>query len=58
MNKKELDKGLSALVLIGFAVIWIIRLCTYMDPVQYLLGKDDTSPVKIEVDAPQQHRCV
>ena len=27
----------------------------YMDPVQYLLGKDDTSPVKIEVDAPQQH---
>jgi len=26
-----------------------------MDPVQYLLGKDDTSPVKIEVDAPQQH---
>ena len=27
----------------------------YMDPVQYLLGKDGTSPVKIEVDAPQQH---
>lgn len=27
----------------------------YMDPVQYLLGKDDTSPVKIEVDAPEQH---
>jgi len=27
----------------------------YMDPVQYLLGKDDTSPVRIEVDAPQQH---
>ena len=27
----------------------------YMDPVQYLLGKDETSPVKIEVDAPQQH---
>lgn len=27
----------------------------YLDPVQYLLGKDDTSPVKIEVDAPQQH---
>ena len=27
----------------------------YMDPVQYLLGKDDTSPVKVEVDAPQQH---
>ena len=26
----------------------------YMDPVQYLLGKDDTSPVKIEVDAPQR----
>ena len=27
----------------------------YLDPVQYLLGKDDTSPVEIEVDAPQQH---
>ena len=27
----------------------------YMAPVQYLLGKDDTSPVKVEVDAPQQH---
>ncbi len=27
----------------------------YLDPVQYFLGKDDTSPVKIEVDAPQQH---
>ena len=27
----------------------------YIDPVQYLLGKDDTSPVEIEVDAPQQH---
>ena len=27
----------------------------YIDPVQYLLGKDDTSPVKVEVDAPQQH---
>ena len=27
----------------------------YLDPVQYLLGKDDTNPVKIEVDAPQQH---
>ncbi|HEO71477.1 MAG TPA: Gfo/Idh/MocA family oxidoreductase [Candidatus Hydrogenedentes bacterium] len=27
----------------------------YLDPVQYLLGKDDTSPVVIEVDAPQQH---
>ena len=27
----------------------------YLDPVQYLLGKDDTSPVKVEVDAPQQH---
>ncbi len=26
----------------------------YMDPVQYLLNKDHTSPVKIEVDAPQQ----
>lgn len=27
----------------------------YLDPVQYLLGKDETSPIKIEVDAPQQH---
>ena len=27
----------------------------YLDPVQYLLGKDDTSPVKVEVDAPEQH---
>ncbi len=26
----------------------------YLDPVQYMLDKDDTSPVKIEVDAPQQ----
>ncbi len=27
----------------------------YMDPVQYLLEKDDTGPVSIEIDAPQQH---
>ncbi len=27
----------------------------YLDPVQYLLGKDHTSPVAIEADAPQQH---
>lgn len=27
----------------------------YIDPVQYILGKDDTSPIKVEVDAPQQH---
>lgn len=27
----------------------------YIDPVQYILGKDDTSPVKVEVDAPQQN---
>jgi myo-inositol 2-dehydrogenase / D-chiro-inositol 1-dehydrogenase len=27
----------------------------YLDPVQYLLGKDNTSPIEIEVDAPQQH---
>lgn len=27
----------------------------YLDPVQYLLGKDDSSPVSIEIDAPQQH---
>lgn len=27
----------------------------YLDPVQYLLGKDHTSPISVEVDAPQQH---
>ncbi len=27
----------------------------YLDPAQYILGKDDTSPVEVEVDAPQQH---
>lgn len=27
----------------------------YIDPVQYILGKDDTFPVRVEVDAPQQH---
>ncbi|MBN1939666.1 MAG: Gfo/Idh/MocA family oxidoreductase [Candidatus Aminicenantes bacterium] len=27
----------------------------YLDPVQDLLGKDGTSPVEIEADAPQQH---
>lgn len=27
----------------------------YLDPVQYLLDKDNEFPVKIEVDAPQQH---
>ncbi len=27
----------------------------YLDPVQYMLGKDSTSPVYIEVDAPEQH---
>ena len=27
----------------------------YIDPVQYILGKDDTYPIKVEVDAPQQH---
>lgn len=27
----------------------------YMDPVQYFLGKDDTSPVRVDIDAPQQH---
>lgn len=27
----------------------------YLDPVQYFLGKDDTSPIKVEVDAPAQH---
>ena len=27
----------------------------YLDPVQYLLGKDNTSPVKIDIDCPPQH---
>jgi predicted dehydrogenase len=27
----------------------------YLDPVQYMLSKDQTSPIKVEVDAPQQH---
>ncbi len=27
----------------------------YLDPVQYMLNKDHTSPIKVEVDAPQQH---
>jgi len=27
----------------------------YLDPVQYILEKDKTSPIKIEADCPQQH---
>lgn len=27
----------------------------YLDPIQYFLGKDDTSPVKVEINAEQQH---
>jgi predicted dehydrogenase len=27
----------------------------YLDPVQYFLGKDNTSPISVEIDAPQQH---
>ena len=27
----------------------------YIDPIQYFLGKDDTSPVLVEVDAEEQH---
>jgi myo-inositol 2-dehydrogenase/D-chiro-inositol 1-dehydrogenase len=27
----------------------------YIDPVQYFLGKDDTSPIRVDVDCPQQH---
>lgn len=27
----------------------------YLDPVQHILGKDDTSPVEVRADAPQQH---
>ncbi len=27
----------------------------YIDPIQYILGKDHTSPISVEIDAPQQH---
>lgn len=27
----------------------------YLDPVQYILGKDNESPIRIDIDAPQQH---
>ena len=27
----------------------------YIDPVQYILGKDNDSPISVEIDAPQQH---
>jgi len=27
----------------------------YLDPVQYILDKDDTSPAEVEADCPQQH---
>ena len=27
----------------------------YLDPTQYILGKDDTFPIRVEVDAPQAH---
>ena len=27
----------------------------YLDPIQYLMEKDDTNPVKIEIDCPPQH---
>ncbi len=27
----------------------------YIDPIQYFLGKDDTSPISVEIDAPQQN---
>lgn len=27
----------------------------YLDPIQYFLGKDDTSPISVEIDAEQQH---
>ncbi|WP_316789305.1 Gfo/Idh/MocA family oxidoreductase [Pedobacter frigoris] len=27
----------------------------YIDPIQYFLGKDNDSPVSVEIDAPQQH---
>ncbi len=27
----------------------------YLDPVQYILGKDEIGPISVEIDAPQQH---
>ncbi|MHA4895492.1 Gfo/Idh/MocA family oxidoreductase [Pedobacter sp. PWIIR3] len=27
----------------------------YIDPIQYFLGKDETNPISVEIDAPQQH---
>lgn len=27
----------------------------YLDPVQYVMGKDDTSPIEVEAEGPQQH---
>ena len=27
----------------------------YIDPIQYMLGKDNTSPIRVDVDCPQQH---
>ncbi|SDM57694.1 Predicted dehydrogenase [Catalinimonas alkaloidigena] len=27
----------------------------YLDPIQYFLGKDEDSPISVEIDAPQQH---
>ncbi len=27
----------------------------YLDPIQYFLGKDNESPISVEIDAPQQH---
>lgn len=27
----------------------------YLDPVQYILGKDNESPIRVDVDAPSQH---
>lgn len=27
----------------------------YIDPIQYFLGKDNTTPISVEIDAPQQH---
>ncbi len=27
----------------------------YLDPVQYFLGKDHTSPIRVDIDTPQQH---
>ena len=37
------------------AVDWVTWANNYLDPVQYILGKDNESPVQIEADTQPQH---